>query len=310
MKNIVFVSCVAVVLGMAFRPLAQSAAGPVFEVASVKRSDPDAAGPFSATLGVGRIMPPVGGRFTATNIPLRHLVRIAYGLSDFQIEGGPDWQTSSRFDIQAKAEDPTVGMDAMLPMIRALLAERFQLKVHTETREMPIFALVVAGGDGRIGVNIMPSIADCSNAQDELAETVARQGRGALAGLIQAGQGLPCTIMPVVPTRGVTGSMTMRGNGQSMAALARMLEAATGRTVMDRTGMSGLYDWEISFIQAVGLRAAQPPGGNLPLPPTPPPAESPSLMAALQEQLGLKLESTRGPVEVLVIDSAATPEPD
>jgi uncharacterized protein (TIGR03435 family) len=74
--------------------------------------------------------------------------------------------------------------------------------------------------------------------------------------------------------------------------------------------MSGLYDWEISFIQAVGLRAAQPPGGNLPLPPTPPPAESPSLMAALQEQLGLKLESTRGPVEVLVIDSAATPEPD
>ena len=78
----------------------------------------------------------------------------AYELFDSQLDGGPDWQTSRRFDIQAKAKDPVAGMAAMLPMLKALLADRFQLKVHTETREMPIYALVVARDDGKLGANI------------------------------------------------------------------------------------------------------------------------------------------------------------
>jgi uncharacterized protein (TIGR03435 family) len=307
MKRVFVVACLAVMLSLASQPAAQSPAGPAFEVVSVKPSDPDAAGPLG-TLSGARIRPPVGGRFTASNVPLRHLVRIAYELDDSQIEGGPDWQMSRRFDIQAKAEDPVSGMDAMVPMIKALLADRFQLKGHIETREMPIYALVVARDDRQLGANITLSTADCSNAAPDLAETRGRAGgSGAVAGLLQAGQGLPCAIMPV-PAR-VAGSMTMRANGASMADLERFLRPFTGRMVQDRTGLSGLYDWELTFDRAVRLRAAQQPGSNLPLP-TPPQSDSPSLMIALQEQLGLKLESSRGPVQILVIDSAALPKPD
>ena len=287
-------------LGLASHPAAQSPAGTAFEVASVKPSNPDAASPF----GLPTTVQQAGGRFITLNVTLRDLVRRAYGFwFDFQIDGGPDWQTSRRFDIQAKAEDPAADMDAMLPMIKALLADRFQLKVHTETREMAIYALVVARDDGRLGPNITPSTVDCSNAEQELAEAKAKLGPGAVAKLLQAGQGLPCAIMPV-PAR-VPG-MTMRANGASMADLAGFLTPQTGRMVQDRTGLSGLYDWEMTFGRRGAPRAAQQPGSNLP-PTTPPP---PSVMIALEEQLGLKLESTRGPVEILVIDSAALPEPD
>jgi uncharacterized protein (TIGR03435 family) len=276
-----------------FHPAAQSAAGPRFEVASVKPSNPDAADP----LGLPTPVPPTRGRLTILNAPLRFLVLRAYGpLFNFQIIGGPDWQMSRRFDIQAKAEDPAADMGAMLPMLKTLLEDRFQLKVHTETREMPIYALVVARDDGRLGANIRPSNADCSNPA-QVPDTAA---------LLQAGRGVPCAIMPA-PTR-VAGSMTLRANGASMASLARFLTGTTGRIVHDWTGLSGLYDWEMTYDRGVTPPPALQPGSNLPL--SPPPSESPALTTALQEQLGLKLESTRGPVEVLVIDSAALPEPD
>ena len=141
-----------------------------------------------------------------------------------------------------------------------------------------------------------------SKAQQELAETSARAGPGAVLGLLQKGQGLPCAIMPV-PARAA--GMTLRANGVSMADLAGFLTPLTGRIVQDRTGPSTLYDWEMTFGLGGGPPAAPQPGS--PLPPTTPP---PTVMIALQEQLGLKLESTRGPVEILVIDSAALPEPD
>jgi uncharacterized protein (TIGR03435 family) len=234
-------------------------------------------------------------------------------LFDSQLDGGPDWQRSRRFDIQAKASDPVAGMTAMLPMVKTLLADRFKLKVHTERREMPIYALVVARDDGQLGASITRSIADCSRADQELAE--ARPG--AVGKLLQAGQGVPCAIMPVSPAR-VAGAATMRAISMSMAGLSQFLTPSAGRIVEDRTGLSGLYDWEITYNSR--LRAAPQPGSIMPPPPPPPPngnaplptplSDSPSLMIALEEQLGLKLVSTRGPVEILVIDSAALPEPD
>ena len=301
MNRVVVVACLAGVLGLASHPAAQSPAAPAFEVASVKPSNPDAA---------PRLMRPAGGgRFIASSVTLRDLVNQAYGFFfDFQIDGGPDWQTSRRFDIQVKAEDPGAGRDAMLPMLKALLADRFQLKVHTEMREMPIFALVIAR-DGQLGANITPSTADCSAAaEQQRVEARATAGPGAVAELLQAGQGLPCAVMPV-PAR-VAGSMAWRGNGVSMANLAVFLTTFTSRIadrmVQDRTGLSGLYDWEMTFDRAVIPRAqdAQQTGTSVPL------SDSPSLMTALQEQLGLKLESARGPVQFLVIDSAALPKPD
>jgi uncharacterized protein (TIGR03435 family) len=134
-------------------------------------------------------------------------------------------------------------------------------------------------------------------------------------GLLQKGQGLPCLIMPV-PARAA--GMTMRANGVSKVDFAVFLTSSTGRIVQDRTGLSGLYDWEMTFGRAGGppitpgapIPPPPPPSAQQPrnLPPTTPPP--PSVMIALQEQLGLKLESTRGLVEILVIDSAALPESD
>jgi uncharacterized protein (TIGR03435 family) len=259
-----------------------------FEVVSIKPSNPDAPGPT---------MPPVGGRYTASNVSLRQLVQIVYDIGDSRIDGGPDWQTSRRFDIQAKAADPIVGIEAMRPLLKAMLADRFQLKVHTETREMPIYTLVTRD-DGTLGAGVTRSTVDCSRADQAFADARARDPQSLLKQL--AGDGVPCAIMPA-PAR-VAGSMTMRARGASMANLASFLTAAAGRMVVDRTGLSGLYDWELTFDRAIRPQATLP--GDTPV------STSPSLMTALQEQIGLKLESGRGPVDILVIDSAALPRAD
>jgi uncharacterized protein (TIGR03435 family) len=285
MNRVVVAACLAAMLGAASHPVAQSPAAPAVEVASVKPSNPNVARPSGM---------PVGGRFNASNVTLRELVLRTYELFDFQLDGGLDWQTSRRFDIQAKATDPVAGMTAMLPMLKTLLADRFKLKVHTERREMPVYALVVARDNSQLSPNVTRSSANCSNAEQELAETSAKAGPGAVLGLLQKGQGLPCAIMPV-PAR-VPGSTTMRANGASMAQLALYLTPATGRMVQDRTGLGGLYDWEMTYDRGVRPQTVQP--------------GSPSLMIALQEQLDLKLASARGQVEILVIESAALPEPD
>jgi len=302
MTRVVSVVCLAAMLGVASHPAAQSPAGPAFEVASIKPGDPGATGPLGGP-PLPLVRPVAGGRFSASNVTLRDLVRRAYdSWFDLQIAGGPEWQSSRRFDIQAKAEDPNTSLDAMRPMLRALLADRFQLKVHTEMREMPIYTLVVAREDGRPGARVTPSAADCANAAQEQAELVRA---GGVAERLRAGQGMPCSIMPVPAS--VAGTMTMRANSSSMADLASFLTPFTGRMVLDRTGLGGLYDWEMTFDRGIRPVAAQP-GSNLP--PAAPASDSPPLMIAIEEQLGLKLESGRGPIEVLVIDSAALPTPD
>jgi uncharacterized protein (TIGR03435 family) len=283
MKRVVVVTWLALILGLASHPAAQSAVTPKFEVASVKPSASD-------PLAFPRSSPPAPGRFTMLDVSLRLLVVLAYGdrLSDFQIIGGPDWLNSRRFDIQAKAEDAAASRDAMLPMLKALLEERFQLKAHTEMREMPIFALVAARDDRRLGTNIRPSATDCSD--PELVKKMWASG--------PTDRGMPCVIWPM-PAR-VAGSEAWRGNGVSMVALTEFLKRPAGRFVQDRTGMSGFYDFEMTYARVT--RGATTTAAST--------SESPELTTALQEQLGLKLESTRGPVEVLVIDSAALPEPD
>ena len=275
-------------------PVLTQQPGTRFEVASVKPSDPNAVGP----LGKPPALPgtrTVGGRYIASNHTLRDLIKFAYDFYfDFRIDGGPEWQASRRFDVQAAAEAPTADRLAMRPMVRALLADRFKLKVHMETREVPIFALVVARDDRRLGPSIRPSALDCSDPARpkpaEVAAALERAGRGAA--------GVACAIWPV-PSRG-TVSYAERANGAAMENLADMLTAQTGRMVYDRTGLVGFYDWEMTYDRRATLSPAQPGAST----------DSPGLTTALQEQLGLKLESTRGPVEVLVIDSAALPEPD
>src|SRR5688572_2683941 len=137
----------------------QPASSPAFEVASIR------ANTSAETRSSSAVQP--GGRYTATNVTLRQLVRSAYGVQhDSQLVGGPTWTNTERFDIVAKAEgSPSTDAlrDQARLMLRTLLADRFTLMLHRETRELPIYALVVARADGKLGTQLHPStVAACS----------------------------------------------------------------------------------------------------------------------------------------------------
>jgi bla regulator protein BlaR1 len=259
---------------------AQSQDGPrpSFEVASIKPNNS----------GDGRIavMAQPGGRFVATNVPLKLLMRNAYRVQDFQISGGPSWINSDRFDVEAKADGAVNGEQVAL-MLQSLLEERFKLNIHRETKELPVYALVV-GKDGQ-------------KLQQTQSDTTA-----------------PAALPPSGPPgeRGAgprRGFMIGRGQLEATAAdisqLTTVLSQQVGRTVIDKTGLKGLFDFKLKWTpepgqpNPFGLPAG--PGGPDIGPPIDP--NGPSIFTAVQEQLGLKLESQRGPVEIIVIDSVDKP---
>lgn len=282
------------------------APAPRFEVASVKLSDPNAPGPLGQ---IPIVRPQGGGRLSATNVSLRLLIRMFYGFQEFQIVGGPAWQASQKFDIVAKGEDGAT-MEQLGPMVKALLAERFKLKTHTEMREMPISTLLVARSDGRVGPNLKPTTSKCTGKeleedQRKRAEAVLKGGPAALASVIpKPGE---CGIAPVGGANGAGLSAT----GQTLVPVVQLLTQALNKPVSDKTGLTGLYDYELTFDPEVLLRIASQAGVNVPPGAANlPPSDSPSLVTAIREQLGLKIENDKGPVEVLVIDSAEMPTPD
>jgi uncharacterized protein (TIGR03435 family) len=319
MKKLLVV-CVVLAWGVgqtsAYAQATTTAAAPArFEVASVKPSDPNSssAGIFGA---VPSMRPQGTGALALSNMPLRLLVRMTYGLQDFQIVGGPSWQMSSKFDITAKApEGSTKGTQKLLPMMKTLLADRFKLKTHTETRELPVYALVLTRSDGKLGPDLKPSSADCSDpaAAQKRAEELAKGGPANFIQTLAKGETIPCMIMPAINPSNPTAGFGLRGNGQAMSALTQLLTQVTGRIVHDKTGLTGLYDFELRFDPQVLMAMLPQLGINVPGPganAAPNPSDSPALLTALQEQLGLKLDAQRGPVEILVIDSAEMPQPD
>ena len=258
-----------------------------FEVASVK---PNKSGDQRVMMS----MPPTG-RVTATNIPVRLLIQQAYDVQPFQIVGGPGWIASDRFDVTAKGPEGATP-EQIRPMMRALLADRFKLITHTETREMPIYHLALARADGKLGPNLKPGTIDCA----------AMRGRrgGPPPAPPQPGQAMECGFM--------VGPGNMNAGGMPMLELARALSGFVGRMVIDKTGLKGEYDFQLTY-------APEGRGGLPGLPPGPGPSgldapaadpNRPSLFTALQEQLGLKLDSQKGPVDVLVIDRLEQPSED
>jgi uncharacterized protein (TIGR03435 family) len=277
---------------------ASNAEAPAFEVASIKANK---SGELRSFLGN-----PPGGRFSATNMPLRGLIAFAYGtpqpLPNFRIIGGPSWIDSDHFDIAAKAstefQPSTNGPSPQIPlMLRALLAERFKLVVHNESRELPVYDLVMARSDARPGPQLRKSDVDCA------ALLASRRGGGAPPPPPQPGERLQCGMM-ASPASIVGGSVNM---GQFATLLARMVN----RTVVDKTGLTGNFDINLTFTpdqpaKAPGASVDQPIRVNgVDIDPN-----GPSLFTALQEQLGLKLESQKGPVDVVVIDSVDHPTED
>lgn len=234
------------------------AQSPVFEVASIKPSAPGGHGMSISTTK--------GGRFTTENVPLRNLIMFAWDVRSFQVTGGPGWVSSDGWDISAKPEGEMPsgpeGGKRIRAMLQTLLAERFKLAVQMETREMPVYALLVAKNGPRLQVS----------------------------------------------PEGAKGPGMSSGNGQmkmtkgSMAMLAQSLSNQLGRTVFDETGLKGDFDMKLEFA----------PDPNGPVKPGQEPdsakvaveSDRPSLFTALQEQLGLRLEGKKGPVQIIVVDKA------
>jgi uncharacterized protein (TIGR03435 family) len=247
---------------------------PQFEVATVR---PNNSGEQRASLG-----PQPGGRLNGTNQTARNLIRNAFNVQPYQMIGGPDWMDSDRFDIVAKAADADLdakgmlqGMPQYMLRLQSLLEDRFKMVTRWETRELPVYALVLAT-EGKLGPKLKPHNGDCERAR----------------GSEPPKPGSPESFCGT-RTNMTSAAAKVSGMGISMQTFARNLAGGTGRNIVDKTGLAGNYDLELEFT-----------------PDQSPDNTGPSLFTAMQEQLGLKLDSQRAPVEVLVIDRLEKPTPD
>ena len=269
-------------------PLQQA---PAFEAASVKRNR---SGEQRSSFNTP------ANRFVATNVTLHELIAWAYGEAgpppelrqEFQMSGGPAWSTADRFDVEAttgnEIPDGVERTRLKMRLLQALLAERFKLSAHHETRQGPIYSLVLASRDGRLGPQLRRASVDCN----------AMTARG------RANTAAPPPPPPgQVPACGIRiGLGSLRIGSQSLSAIARLLSRATQRPVIDRTMLDGAFDLSLDFDPS-GLPGFDRPPGAPPLEI----GDRPSMYTALQEQAGLKLEAGRGPIDILVIDAAEHP---
>ena len=274
-------TCAALAIALGLVTL--NAQTPEFDVASVKPGAPG-----SPQLGVSV----AGSQVTATNATLRRLVAWAYNILPARhdiLDGGPAWIDTDSFAIVAKTPGRP-SMDDARQMMRQLLAQRFKLRLHTEKREVPVFALVLAKKDGAFGPGLKRSTHDCAAINEAIA-----------AGRIGIARTADCALR----NQGNVAQTAFRGSG-GMAALIFVISRGRDidRPIVDRTGLTGTFDIDLTFN---AVRLAQPGSGNAEIPV---PAEGTSLFTALQEQLGLKLESRRDTVTATVIDSAERPTPD
>jgi len=246
---------------------------PVFETASIK---PNNGEPMAGFTIVGKPFKAImwqGDRLMATNFTLHGLIQVAYGVPDDQIVGGSDWLNTEGYDLDAKMGKSVVddmqkrgrvyGVSGRTLMFQKLLSERFKLSFHRETKELPVYALVIAKGGPKL---------------HEAKHSVMRLGRGELT-----------------------------SQGVGIALLARTLSRQLGRPVLDKTGLPGYYEFTLHWTPDESQTFIGFDGTIIPDNARPPDSSWPSVFAAVQEQLGLKLESQKGPVEILVIDHVEKP---
>ena len=268
-----------------FALFGQPVALPRFEVASIKPS-------VAAGL---RTVRPLPGRLTA-DANVRLLLQSAYTVQSYQIAGGPPWIDADRYELDAKAAgNPSRAQ--MFLMLQSLLEGRFQLKIHREARELPVYDLVAA----RSGLKLRPPQENGCVNPDPDAPMEWAGGRMLPPEQGQKPAARCGTVSVVLQLAGAR----MQGGKLHMADLVRQLSLVLGRTVIDQTGFTERFDVQLDF-QPDDTTPALPP----PPPGTtgaPPDSGSPSILTALQQQLGLRLESARGPVEVIVIDHIERP---
>jgi uncharacterized protein (TIGR03435 family) len=276
------VIAVAGLLAVAVYGLAQSADPPRFAVATIKRDPSREALSMAVPMGVG-YRP--GGRLVAGNAPLAMLIQRAYSVQGFQVVGGPSWVNTDGYDIEAK---PEVGTDQkrMWLMLQTLLADRFKLAMHRAAKDLPVYDLQTVKGGPKLP---QPAGGNCS----EVMTGPPARGQPRLAppcgpGLVKSGTGL-----------------TMEGISVSMPAFVKQLSLILGKEVIDKTGFTGRFSLHLEFAMDDALAGIPNPVG-----PSGQPADindRPSIRTALQEQLGLKLQASTGPVDVFVIDHVERP---
>ena len=266
------------VLGvLAFGAVAAAQQPLEFDVSSIKRNVSGAAG------GDTRRMP--DGTYTATNISIHNLLPLAWPSEDFEYRNLPDWARRDRYDVTVKPP-PGASAAQIQGMWRALFKGRLKLEAHNETREGPIFALVLARVDGRLGPQLKPSPHDC-------------------AAIAVASAASPVVSRPTPPSAdevmATCGSLFLSDRmfigGTLLSVFARSLSGTAGRIVEDRTGLKGYYALTMTYaaVQRPGADAAADPGA------------APSIFTALEEQLGLKLEPATKPLQTVVVDHIEPP---
>jgi uncharacterized protein (TIGR03435 family) len=246
-----------------------------FDVVSIKPSDPSAQ---MVHIGISQ-----SGSFEAKGVDLKTLLMMAYDVRGFQISGGPGWAGTDRYDIVTKdmagspSEEALKTMndaqrnefrDRLMGKVRLLMADRFQLKIHRESKELTVYALVVAKGGSKLEAVTDDDIHD---------------------GGLNAG-------------RAADGKTAIVGKNLQMENLVRYLAGQVGRDVLDKTGLTGKYNFKFSFSPDLN----RPPDIAAPDAPRAD-TSGPSIFTALQEQLGLRLDTQKAPVEIIVIDSVQKP---
>jgi uncharacterized protein (TIGR03435 family) len=254
---------------------------PEFEVASVKANKSDAPPSANNPLGPGNVYSPYGGFFRATNFPLYTYILFAYKImgnqEQFLRPQIPAWTMTDRFDIQARAEG-NPDKDQMRLMMRSLLADRFKLAIHYETRQVPVFALVLSKA-GQTGPTLRPHPDDspCSTVPDPSQSQVAGQFPVLCGGLFPLPAGAP-------------GRQRFGARNMSMGFIANQVSAMgqLERPVIDRTGLSGNFDFALEWAPDTD-------------------ASGPTFLEGLKDQLGIKLESQKAPAEVVIFDHVEHP---
>jgi uncharacterized protein (TIGR03435 family) len=275
---------------------AATSAAPVFEVASVRENKSGGPERQNIPMGPGDVYAATGGVFSATNVPLILYITFAYKISNNEALAMqkvlPEWVSSTRYDVQARSEKKDPTKDDMRLMMRALLAERFKLVVHTETKEVPVFALLVVR-PGKTGPKLQAHPAEDSCSSDASAELNPSRSGPALPEAVKGGFPAVCGGILYVPGTGV-GRLSFGARNVTMASIANAMPSwgGLGRPVVDKTGLTGMWDFAMEFT---------PEGSGDSV------ATAPTFLQALKEQLGLKLESEKGLVDSLVVDHVERP---
>ena len=286
---------------------------PAFDAASVKPASVNPGGWVMIAAPTGGPGSGDPGRIHFPNISLKMLLTTAYDVKMLQVSG-PPWLDTERYNVDATMP-PDTSRDRFRAMLRNLLAERFRLQVHRETRELPVYALVVAKGGSKMHQSAETPAAPANTAVPPAISSQPKIGPDGFPIDPMAGSGRAGLFGMMMP-----GRSRLIAHEQTMESLANRLTIQLTRMVKDETGLQGKYDFVLTY-STEGLPGSAAPMGGPPLASVPPSGSAagasgtanvfvpggeapPDLFSAIQSQLGLKLQAKKGPVEIIVVDHA------